>query len=165
MIGWTLAGEPKATALAMFCAAAFALAAVGQEFWRGARARRAATGAPLAVALATLVGRNRRRYGGYLVHVGMAVLFLGVAASSAFQDVRDVRLRPGQSVRVEGYDIRYVRATRRTEPREALAGSAAPGQQGRARHGDPGAEPWLLPVSGRAAVRTDRPLLRRRGDE
>jgi cytochrome c-type biogenesis protein CcmF len=111
VIGWTLAGEPKPAALAMFCAAAFALAAVGQEFWRGARARRAATGLPLAVALATLVGRNRRRYGGYLVHAGMAVLFLGVAASSAFQDLRDVRLRPGQSVRVHGYDIRYVSAT------------------------------------------------------
>src|SRR5829696_538160 len=111
VIGWTLAGEPKATALAMFCAAAFAIAAVGQEFWRGARARRAATGAPLAVALATLVGRNRRRYGGYLVHVGMAILFLGVAASSAFQDLHDIRLRPGQSVRVGGHDIRYVRAT------------------------------------------------------
>jgi cytochrome c-type biogenesis protein CcmF len=111
VIGWTLAGEPKATALGMFFAAAFAVAAVGQEFWRGARARRAATGAPPAVALATLVGRNRRRYGGYLVHVGMAVLFLGVAASSAFQDLRDVRLRPGQSVRVDGYDIRYERAT------------------------------------------------------
>jgi cytochrome c-type biogenesis protein CcmF len=110
VIGWTLAGE-KATALAMFCAAAFALAAVSQEFWRGARARRAATGAPLAVALATLVGRNRRRYGGYLVHVGMALLFGGVAASSAFQNLRDVRLRPGQTVRVGGHEIRYVRAT------------------------------------------------------
>jgi cytochrome c-type biogenesis protein CcmF len=111
VVGWRLAGEPKATTLAMFSAAAFAVAAVGQEFWRGARARHAATGASLPIALATLVGRNRRRYGGYLVHVGMALLFLGVAASSAFQDVRDVRLQPGQSVRVKDYEIRYVRAT------------------------------------------------------
>jgi cytochrome c-type biogenesis protein CcmF len=111
VVGWTLAGEPKVTTLAMFSAAAFAVAAVGQEFWRGARARHAATGASLPIALATLVSRNRRRYGGYLVHVGMALLFLGVAASSAFQDVRDVRLRPGQSVHVKDYEIRYVRAT------------------------------------------------------
>jgi cytochrome c-type biogenesis protein CcmF len=120
LVGWSLGGGPKATALAMFCAAAFALAAVGQEFWRGARARRAATGASLPVALATLVSRNRRRYGGYLVHVGMALLFLGVAASSAFQHVRDVRLQPGQSVRVEGHDIRYVRATGKVD-REKLS--------------------------------------------
>ena len=111
VIGWALAGEPKVTTLAMFSAVGFAVAAVGQEFWRGARARRAATGASLPIALATLVSRNRRRYGGYLVHVGIALLFLGVAASSALQDVRDVRLRPGQSVRVKDYDIRYVRAT------------------------------------------------------
>jgi cytochrome c-type biogenesis protein CcmF len=116
---WSLSAKPKPGALAMFCAAAFALAAVGQEFWRGTRARRAATGSSLLVALATLVSRNRRRYGGYLVHVGIAVLFLGVAASSAFQQVRDVRLRPGQSVKVEGYDIRYVRATA-TVDREKL---------------------------------------------
>jgi len=120
LAGLTLAGEPKPTALAMFCGAAFALGAVGQEFWRGTRARRAATGESLPLALATLVGRNRRRYGGYLVHVGMALLFLGVAASSAFQHVRDVRLQPGQSVRVEGHDIRYVRATG-TVDREKLS--------------------------------------------
>jgi cytochrome c-type biogenesis protein CcmF len=58
-----------------------------------------------------LVRRNRRRYGGYLVHFGMAVIFVGVAASSAFERVHDVRLNPGQSARVDGYDIRYVRAT------------------------------------------------------
>ena len=120
VVGWTLVAERKPTALAMFCAAAFALGAIGQEFWRGARARRAATGASLPVALATLVSRNRRRYGGYIVHVGIALLFLGVAASSAFQQVRDARLRPGQSVRVEGYDIRYVRATG-TVDREKLS--------------------------------------------
>jgi len=111
LVGWAVAGEPKVTTLAMFSAAAFAVAAVGQEFWRGARARHASTGASLPIALATLVSRNRRRYGGYVVHVGIALLFLGVAASSALQDVRDVRLRPGQSVHVKNYEIRYVRAT------------------------------------------------------
>jgi cytochrome c-type biogenesis protein CcmF len=120
VVAWAVVAERKPTALAMFCAAAFALGAIGQEFWRGARARRATTGASVPVALATLVSRNRRRYGGYIVHVGMALLFLGVAASSAFQQVRDARLRPGQSVRVEGYDIRYVRATG-TVDREKLS--------------------------------------------
>jgi cytochrome c-type biogenesis protein CcmF len=119
-VSWTLGVESKQTSLAMFCAAAFALAAVGQEFWRGARARRAAAGGSLPAALATLVSRHRRRYGGYLVHAGIALLFLGVAASSAFQQVRDVRLQPGQSVRVNGHDIRYVRATSKVD-REKLS--------------------------------------------
>jgi cytochrome c-type biogenesis protein CcmF len=96
-------------ALAMFCAAAFALACVTQEFWRGARARSALAGEPAPVALMSLVGRNRRRYGGYIVHAGIALLFVGVAASSSFQRVRDVRLRPGQTATVGAYEIRYVR--------------------------------------------------------
>ena len=101
----------KPLALAMFCVGAFVLAAVGQELWRGARARRAMTGDSPPAALVALVRRNRRRYGGYVVHAGMAVLFVGVAASSAFQHARDVRLSPGQSARIGGYDVRYVRPT------------------------------------------------------
>jgi cytochrome c-type biogenesis protein CcmF len=63
------------------------------------------------VALLAVVRRNRRRYGGYLVHMGVAVALLGVAASSAFNTQRDVRLDPGDSATVAGYDIRYVRPT------------------------------------------------------
>ena len=77
-------------ALLMFGLAAFVIAAVGQELWRGVRARRAMSSDSVPRAVVSLVQRNRRRYGGYLVHVGVAVLFAGVAASSAFQDARDV---------------------------------------------------------------------------
>jgi cytochrome c-type biogenesis protein CcmF len=99
------------TAVVMFGLVAFVLAALGQELWRGVRARRAMSGGSVPVALVALVRRNRRRYGGYLVHAGMAVLFLGIAASSSFQDERDVRLSTGQSTRVGGYDVTYVRPT------------------------------------------------------
>ncbi|MGI8921372.1 MAG: heme lyase CcmF/NrfE family subunit [Solirubrobacteraceae bacterium] len=99
----------KPLALALFALAAFVLAAVAQELMRGTRARQAMTGEPLARALVSLVRRNRRRYGGYLVHVGVALLFVGIAASSTFQHIRDVQLVPGQSTRVDGYDVRYVR--------------------------------------------------------
>jgi cytochrome c-type biogenesis protein CcmF len=99
----------RPVALALFCLAAFALATAAQEFWLGARARRAMTGEPLPVALVSLVRQNRRRYGGYLIHAGMALLLVGVAASSTFQRARDVRLRPGQVARLGGYDVRYVR--------------------------------------------------------
>ena len=106
-----LGAARKPFALAMFGAAAFVLAAVGQELWRGARARQAIAREPLPVAVVALVRRNRRRYGGYLVHAGVAVLLVGVAASSAFKHERDVRLSPGQTARIDGYDVRYVRAT------------------------------------------------------
>jgi cytochrome c-type biogenesis protein CcmF len=107
------AGVARPAAVAMFCLGAFVAAAVGQEFWRGVGARRAVSGETPPVALAALVRRNRRRYGGYVVHLGVAVLFAGVAASSAFQHARDVRLTPGQGARVGGYDITYVRPTTR----------------------------------------------------
>jgi cytochrome c-type biogenesis protein CcmF len=97
--------------LAMFCLVAFVLAVVGQELWRGTVARRTMTGESWPRALARLTGRNRRRYGGYLVHAGIAVLFLGVAASSAFVEQRDVRLRPGDSFSVDGYNVTYRKAT------------------------------------------------------
>ncbi len=99
-------------ALAMFCLAAFALTTAAQELWRGAGARRAMTGEPVPLALVMLVRRNRRRYGGYVVHVGMALVFVGVAASSSFQHAIDVRLRPGQTANVGGYVVRYVGPTR-----------------------------------------------------
>ncbi|MFL5858279.1 MAG: heme lyase CcmF/NrfE family subunit [Solirubrobacteraceae bacterium] len=104
-----VSGHPSA--LIMFGCGAFALTAVGQEFWRGAGARRAMTGDAPPTALLALVRRNRRRYGGYVVHAGMAVLFIGVAASSAFAHQRDARLSPGQTTKVGGYDVRYVKPT------------------------------------------------------
>jgi cytochrome c-type biogenesis protein CcmF len=100
-------------ALLMFAFAAFVIAAVGQELWRGVRARRAMSRDSVLAALVALVRRNRRRYGGYTVHVGIAVLFVGVAASSAFQDQRLVELRPGQTERIDGYAVTYERPTSR----------------------------------------------------
>jgi cytochrome c-type biogenesis protein CcmF len=101
----------RPAALATFALAAFVVAAIGQELARGASARRAVTGEAPPVAVVAVVRRNRRRYGGYIVHVGMAVLLVGVAGSTAFRHMRDARLVPGQHVRVDGYDVRYVRAT------------------------------------------------------
>src|SRR3954451_19996545 len=102
----------------MFAFAAFVLAVTTQEFARGIGARRAMAGETPAVAAVSLVRRNRRRYGGYIVHVGMALLFVGVAllffggaASSAFQHAHDVVLKPKQTTRVGDYTIRYVRPT------------------------------------------------------
>jgi cytochrome c-type biogenesis protein CcmF len=64
-----------------------------------------------------LVSRNRRRYGGYIVHLGIAVLFIGVAASSSFQHVNELSLSPGQSTRVGSYTVRYVRPTAAITPK------------------------------------------------
>ena len=95
--------------LALFCAAAVVLASVAQEFWRGTRARsRMAREAP-PVALGHLVARNRRRYGGYIVHLGVAIALIGVAASTSFQHSRIAVLGPGESVQEGGYTWTYTK--------------------------------------------------------
>ncbi len=93
----------------MFGFGAFVVATVAQEFFRGTRARRAMTGDSPPAALAGLVRRNRRRYGGYIVHAGVAIALVGVAASTSFQHQRFATLTPGHSVRIDGYKVTYVR--------------------------------------------------------
>jgi cytochrome c-type biogenesis protein CcmF len=108
-----LGAAERPLALAMFVVGAFVFATVAQEFWRGVAVRRTMTGQGPAGALVSLVARNRRRYGGYIIHVGMAALFIGVAASSAFNAAQDLRLDVGQTARVGGYEFKYDRATSR----------------------------------------------------
>jgi cytochrome c-type biogenesis protein CcmF len=106
----------KPFAIAMFCCAAFVMGSIGQEFFRGMRARSAMAHETPPVALVALVKRNRRRYGGYIVHIGIAVLFVGVAASSSFQHASELGLSPGQSARVGAYTVRYIRPTASVTP-------------------------------------------------
>jgi cytochrome c-type biogenesis protein CcmF len=101
----------KPWALALFGFAAFALTGLAQEFWTGTRARQRLAGGSTGAALVGLVSRNRRRYGGYIVHAGVAVLLIGIAASSSFQTNRDVDLKPGESTVIDGYTVTYVRPT------------------------------------------------------
>ncbi|HEX2468260.1 MAG TPA: heme lyase CcmF/NrfE family subunit [Solirubrobacterales bacterium] len=110
------ASEPLA--LVLFSFACFALAALLSEFARAAAARRALAGGSWAGALAQAVARNRRRYGGYIVHAGVAILFIAVAASSSFQTSSDVRLRPGDSATVGDYQVTYERPTTAIDPAE-----------------------------------------------
>jgi cytochrome c-type biogenesis protein CcmF len=110
------ASEPLA--LVMFCFATFALAALGQEFVRGTSAQRALSGGSWFAALGRLVSRNRRRYGGYIVHAGIAVLFIAVAASSSFQTSRDLRMRPGDTATVDDFEVTYREATSEIDPQE-----------------------------------------------
>jgi cytochrome c-type biogenesis protein CcmF len=80
----------------------FVLASIVLEFTRGTRARKALGGVGWGGAFTSLVSRNRRRYGGYIVHAAVVLLAIGVAGSSAYQTVRETRLHPGDSMTVAG---------------------------------------------------------------
>jgi cytochrome c-type biogenesis protein CcmF len=110
LLAATPAGQ-KPWALALFSFAGFALTGLAQEFWRGAAGRRTLAGGSMPAALVGVVSRNRRRYGGYIVHIGVVVLLVGIAASSSFQTKQDVTLRPGQSSVIDGRKVTYVRPT------------------------------------------------------
>ncbi len=117
LVAFTDAADEPA-ALLMFALAAFALVALAGEFVRGVRARRALAGGSVPAALAAIVSRNRRRYGGYIAHAGLAILLVAIAASSSFQTSRDLRMRPGDSAEVDDYTVTYVRSTQAIEPAE-----------------------------------------------
>ena len=86
---------------------AFVAASIALEFVRGTRARRTLGDRNLLVAFLALVARNRRRYGGYLVHAAVVLLAIGVAGSSAYQTEHERQLAPGQSLSVGGYRLVY----------------------------------------------------------
>ncbi len=117
-------------ALALFVFAAFSLTGLAQEFWRGAAARRRLSGESMPAALGAIVTRNRRRYGGYIVHAGIAVLLIGIAASSSFQTKRDLKLSPGESAVVEGREIAYERPTVAVDERALTFGAVLAVEQG-----------------------------------
>jgi cytochrome c-type biogenesis protein CcmF len=81
---------------------AFVAASIVLEFVRG----RAAAGGVF-----RLISRNRRRYGGYVVHAAIVLLAIGIAGSSAYQTQREQILRPGQSMEAAGYTLTYAGLT------------------------------------------------------
>ena len=80
--------------------AAFVLAGIVQEFVRGVGARHRLHGERPVVALGRLIGRNRRRYGGYIVHVGIVIYFVAFTGQ-AFKTDMEASLKPGESVTLE----------------------------------------------------------------
>ena len=88
-----------------FVFAGFVLGTITQEFWRGAVVRRKSTGTDLMTAMIGLVGRSRRRYGGYIVHVGIVFMFLGFAGQG-FKQSEQVLLKPGQQTTVGRFTVR-----------------------------------------------------------
>jgi cytochrome c-type biogenesis protein CcmF len=103
-------------AVLAFSFGAFALVANVQEFVRGTIARRAAESVGWGTALVNLVRANNRRYGGYVSHIGLIVMAIGIAASSAYKQETAVTLRPGESATHAGYTVRFDRLHAAEEP-------------------------------------------------
>ena len=141
-----------------FCA--FVLASIGLEFTRGTRARHALSGGSWLGAFAELVGRNRRRYGGYVVHASIVLLAIGVIGSSAYDTTREQRLRTGQSLAVGDYTLTYRGATQERGANAMEIRALVDVERGGERLGtmQPGKNNYFAEqqVSNEAAIRSDR---------
>jgi len=100
---------------------AFVVTTVTQEYGRAIRARMRAGEGPFA-ALATLLRKNQRRYGGYVVHLGVVLILVG-AAGAAFDEERLANVQPGDTVAMDGYTLRYL--TARPIPAQHYGGAVA----------------------------------------
>ncbi|HEU5491132.1 MAG TPA: heme lyase CcmF/NrfE family subunit [Gaiellaceae bacterium] len=93
--------------LVAYTFSAFVLATIAMEFARGTRARKALGASSWPAAFASLISRNRRRYGGYVVHAAIVMLAIGVVGSSAFDRVAEAKLARGDSMTIGDYTLRY----------------------------------------------------------
>ncbi|MFQ5742924.1 MAG: heme lyase CcmF/NrfE family subunit [Acidobacteriota bacterium] len=102
-----LVGVTDLAALMAFGLSAFVTGTISQEFWRGTRARSASTHERWYRALAGLTWRNKRRYGGYVIHMGIVCMAIGIAGSSVFQQEVTATVTPGQTFDIGGYRMQY----------------------------------------------------------
>jgi cytochrome c-type biogenesis protein CcmF len=118
-----VAGARGIYAILAFAFVGYAAMGNLREYWVGMRARHRAHGESWAIALVRLVGGNRRRYGGYVAHIGALFVALGVTASSTFRSEREATLLPGQTLTVAGQTVRLQRVWGREEPQRSVIGA------------------------------------------
>ncbi|MBI3091476.1 MAG: heme lyase CcmF/NrfE family subunit [Candidatus Tectomicrobia bacterium] len=104
LLGMVLGGLRDPFVVISFGLAAFVGASIIIEFYRGTRARQQMKGAGWAQALIGLFGRNRRRYGGYVIHLGVLMMVVGITGS-AFQTEHQAGLLRGESLSVREYRL------------------------------------------------------------
>ncbi len=86
----------------------FLLVTMVEEFYRGTMVRKRVKGEHPVQGLFTLIQKNRRRYGGFIVHIGIALMAIGITASSAFKVEKEMVLAPGQSTSfLKSYTLAY----------------------------------------------------------
>ena len=104
LLALLVSGMREPVALLSFALCGFVAATVFLEYFRGIRVRSGRGENPVS-ALFNLVSRNRRRYGGYIVHLGVVLLVIGITASSLFVTQKEVVLDKGDSFSLGRYDL------------------------------------------------------------
>lgn len=100
---------------------AFVIATIAQEYAQAIRVRMRG-GESAARALATLLRRNQRRYGGYVVHLGVVFILIGISGA-AFNEERLENVQPGGTIAMNGYRLEYL--TAKPLPKQHYGGAVA----------------------------------------
>jgi cytochrome c-type biogenesis protein CcmF len=100
-------GIRNPAALLGFWLCGFVLSVTLYEFWRGALARHRKSGESFPVALWRLIGRNRRRYGGYVIHLGVVLMAIGIIGIELFQTETQGTLAQGEQLNLGKYSVSF----------------------------------------------------------
>ena len=118
-----IAGSRNAYTVLAFAFIGYSATSNLREFWIGMSARHVAHGEGWGIALVRLVAGNRRRYGGYLAHLGVFVAALGITASSSFRTESEATLKPGETLSVSGHIVRLKEIWGREEKQRSVIGA------------------------------------------
>jgi len=124
-----------------YTACVFVMATLVFEFYRGTLARRRVTGKSTLAALGDLFVHHNRRYGGYLVHVGLVVAAVAIVGSQFYQLQRQVSLEPGQTASIGKYQLTFQGLTTTKDAEKTTTSATLTLPDGSAIH--PGKSVWL----------------------
>jgi len=99
--------------LLSLCIAVFAIVSTLQDYLRGIRVHSRQSNSNFLAALISLTIKHKRRYGGYIVHIGVLCFFLGLIGSSAFTIEKTVTIHRGESVKIGAFNLKYDGLTRK----------------------------------------------------
>jgi cytochrome c-type biogenesis protein CcmF len=105
-VGLAIGGMRQLYPLVSFMLCTFVLVTVGIEFVKGAHAIQTKSGTNLLMSMMELTHRNTRRYGGYIVHIGIVVIFVGITGSAFKIEQKGKELSLGQSTEVGHYTLK-----------------------------------------------------------
>jgi cytochrome c-type biogenesis protein CcmF len=103
-------------ALTGFFLVAFVILVTLYEYWRGARSRQKSQSENFFTAIWNLTARDRRRYGGYIIHLSMMLMAIGILGIELFQVETQDTLELNESTSISGYDVVYQDIARFTGP-------------------------------------------------
>ncbi len=100
-------GMRQIAALVSFSLCCFVAGTIFSEFWKGTRTRQSLVGESALTALGRLVSKNHRRYGGYVIHLGVVLVFMGITGSSLFKEEVQSTVARGQTFSLGSYTLRF----------------------------------------------------------